>query len=307
MKRYCEPIDGMVAIGMIATLLGGYFLFMAANGVLQGAPMTATMAAMATGPTTAMEWVQPALGEAVVDNELLELTTASELVAAVKRLNVATLAGQSVDAAPEHVANTVRTLAEAMDRDHAARVQYVLGRSIQTATSRGVRTGLVSAANDNTAFSRRMIETAAATGDRLGARYAEMREPLLGQLIVAFSEDAVQGQGRIQERMGAAIARVTAIQQKAAEAIGDTQAQLGLLTVAALHGEPIEKVDLGIGIPPRPASGAEERSWPDVPASALILASLGLIGLFCAGLFMPAARPEEPVFTEAEHTYRKTA
>lgn len=311
MKRYCEPIDGMVAIGMVATLLGGYFLFMAANGVLQGAPMIpTTMVGMAIGPTTAMEWLQPAFGEAVVDNELRELTTASELAAAVKRLNVVTLAGQYIGSISGQSGDMVKAGAQAMDADHMARVQYVVGRSIVTATSRGVRTGLVSAANDQTVFNRRVIETAAATGDRLDARYADMREPLLGQLIVASSEDADRDHGRIQERIGAAVARVTAIQENASERIGETQAQLGLLTVAAVRGEPMsesfERAERGAGTP-RPVSVAEERSWPDVPARTLILASIGLIGLFGAGLFMPGAKPEEPMHEEAERRYRKTA
>jgi len=311
MKRYCEPIDGIVAIGMVATVLGGYFLFMAANGVLQGAPMTpTTMAGMATGPTTAMEWLQPAFGEAVVENELRELTTASELAAAVKRLNVVTMAGQYVGSISTQTGDMVKAWAQAMDADHMARVQYVTGRSIVTATSRGVRTGLVSGANDHTVFNRRVIETAAATGDRLDARYADMREPLLGQLIVASSEDADRDHGRIQERIGAAVARVTAIQENASERIGETQAQLGLLTVAAVRGETMsesfERAERGAGTPP-PVSVAEQRSWPDVPVRTLILASIGLIGLFGAGLFMPGAKPEEPMHEEAERRYRKTA
>jgi hypothetical protein len=312
MKRYCEPIDGMVAIGVVATLLSGYFMFMAANGVLQaGAPMTATMSTMATGPMAAMQWIEPALGEAVVANGLLELTTASELAAAVKSLNVATLAGQYVEAIPEHIADTMRSVSQMIDGGHQARVQYVLGQSIVSATARGVRTGLVSAVHDDTAFNRRVIQTAAATGDLLGVRFADMRESLLGQMIIAFSQDADQGRSRIQERIGAAVARVTSIQEKASETMGETQAQLGLLTVAAVRGEllsePFEKADMGGGAPSTPVSFAEERSWPDVPASMLILASIGLIGMFCAGLFMPAAKPEEPVFDEAERAYRKTA
>jgi hypothetical protein len=296
---------------MVATLLGGYFLFMAANGVLQGAPMIpTTMAGMATGPTTAMEWLQPAFGEAVVENELRELTTASELAAAVKRLNVVTMAGQYVGSISAQTGDMVKAWAQAMDADHMARVQYVTGRSIVTATSRGVRTGLVSAANDQTVFNRRVIETAAATGDRLDARYADMREPRLGQLIVASSEDADRDHGRIQERIGAAVARVTAIQENASERIGETQAQLGLLTVAAVRGETMsgsfERAERGAGTPP-PVSDAEQRSWPDVPVRTLILASIGLIGLFGAGLFMPGAKPEEPMHEEAERRYRKTA
>jgi hypothetical protein len=138
-----------------------------------------------------------------------------------------------------------------------------------------------------------------------------MREPLFGQLIVAFTQDADQGRSRIQERIGAAVARVTSIQEKAAETLGEAQTQLGLLTVAAVRGElmaqPFEKADMAGGIPTPPVAFAEERSWADVPASTRIQATLGLIGLFCTGLFLPGAKPEEPMFEEAERAYRKTA
>jgi hypothetical protein len=103
---------------------------------------------------------------------------------------------------------------------------------------------------------------------------------------------------------------VTAIQENASERIGETQAQLGLLTVAAVRGETMsgsfERAERGAGTPP-PVSDAEQRSWPDVPVRTLILASIGLIGLFGAGLFMPGAKPEEPMHEEAERRYRKTA
>ena len=311
MKRYCEPVDGMVAIGMLATLAGGYFLFMASNGVLRAGSSTADMSFTTTaGPTTAMEWIEPVLGEAIVENELLTVAAESDLADAVKKLNLVTLAAPYVDATSERVADTVRALAQMIDGEHTARVQYVLGRSLVNATSRGVRAGLVSGVEYDTAFNRRMIETAEATGDRLRARFAEIREPLFGQVIIAFTQDLDRVHGQIQQRIGTAVARVTSVQQRYSEIKGEAQERLALLTVAAINARMSERVEppgLAPGPSPMSVSFSAERSWPDVPIGVLILASIGLIGLFCAGLFLPEAEPESPLLEEAKPAYRKTA
>jgi hypothetical protein len=311
MKQYCEPVDGIVAIGMLATLLGGYVLFMATNGVLQaGSPETAAIFTTATGPTTPMEWIEPVLGEAIVENELLVRTAASDLTAAVKNLNLVTLAAQHVEATPERLADAVRTLAGMIDADHTARVQYVMGRSIVNATSRGVRAGLVSGETYDSAFNRRMIEAAEATADRLRARYAELREPLFGQLIVAFSQDADRVGGQIQQRIGTAVARVSLMQEGFSEIKGEAQARLGLLTVAAVNAARSERGEppgIASGLSPMPVSSSAERSWPDVPVGVLILASMGLVGVFCAGLFMSEREPGAPLLEKERPAYRKTA
>jgi hypothetical protein len=312
MKRYCEPVDGMVAIGMLATLAGGYFLFMASNGVLRAGSSTADMSFTTTaGPTTAMEWIEPVLGEAIVENELLTVAAESDLAAAVKKLNLVTLAAPYVDATSERVADTVGALAQMIDGEHTARVQYVLGRSLVNATSRGVRAGLVSGVEYDTAFNRRMIETAEATGDRLRARFAEIREPLIGQVIIAFTQDLDRVHGQIQQRIGTAVARVTSVQQRYSEIKGKAQERLALLTVAATNAALMPQRVESSSTAPAPSamsvSFSAERSWPDVPIGVLILASIGLMGLFCAGLFLPEAEPESPLLEEAKPAYRKTA
>src|SRR5687768_5037962 len=100
MTRRIEPIDLMVAVGVFATVIGGYFFFMAANGTLEaGQPQGATVQQTTSeiGPMAAMEWVQPALGQALVQNYLVDQAIMADVEAAAKELNRISLMAQHVD------------------------------------------------------------------------------------------------------------------------------------------------------------------------------------------------------------------
>src|SRR5438067_7523170 len=130
MTRRIEPIDLMAAVGAFATIICGYFLFMAANGTLESVqPQMATVeqSSAEMGPMAAMEWVQPALGQALVQNDLLDRAIIGDIQAAAKDLNRVLLMAQSLE---DGMATSIDELAGSMmarDTDHAARVQYVLG------------------------------------------------------------------------------------------------------------------------------------------------------------------------------------
>ncbi len=62
MRRTLEPVDLMVVIGLCATLLGGYAVFISANGTLEAAGPETVSLNHSTGIMAGMEWVQPALG-----------------------------------------------------------------------------------------------------------------------------------------------------------------------------------------------------------------------------------------------------
>ena len=70
MERRIEAVDMMAAVGVFATIVGGAFLFMATDAEWTSKLSDTTTEQMASfgGSTTAMQWVQPALGEALVQN-----------------------------------------------------------------------------------------------------------------------------------------------------------------------------------------------------------------------------------------------
>ncbi|MGH7232121.1 MAG: hypothetical protein ACREJU_12295 [Nitrospiraceae bacterium] len=315
MKRHLEPVDLFVAIGVFATVIGGYFFFMAAAGTLEaGSVQTAAFgpSTPAVDPMEAMQWVQPALGQAIVHNELLARQAALETTQAVTELNRAMTKEQSLETAPYGHLERIAGHAVGMDADHAARVQYVAGRSIVTSTGRGVRAGVLSPSQVGDIYNRRIIDMTEATINGMEDGYSQMRDPMLGTAIVAAAQRHMEFVDQLQHRLGTAITRVIQVQDRFGEAIGEAQGQLGAVAVASLHAEQIAErfAQLaGADFGPSPGSVfSAPRAWPDIPIGALIATSATLVGLFVIGLFLPSAKPEAIPQVEAKPLpYRKTA
>ena len=318
MTRRIEPIDLMVAVGAFATIIGGYFLFMAANGTLESEqPQMATVEPINAeiGPMAAMQWVQPALGQALVDNDLVDRAIREGIEAAAKELNHATLMAQSLEGSTTMSFNDLSAAMMTRDADHAARVQYVLGRSIVVFTGRGIRSGVLSPILIDEPYNQRMIALTENRGARLESAYAETGQPVFGRAIVAATQEAVKSDERIQDRLGKAIVRIASLQEEN-QAKGDAQTQLALLTLASLHTEEMaDRFDnlakAEASLQPVATVLSEPRTWPDTPSSLLMAGSIGLIGVLFIGLMMPSARPEEDSLTRheapSEPVYRKTA
>jgi hypothetical protein len=315
MQRRLEPVDLAVIVGLFATVVGGYFLFLASNGTLEAGYVSSTMVDASPGganPMDAMQWVQPALGQAIVDDSLLEQQIARGTTRVARELNHSTMIGHYLGTAPARYFAQLKTSADAVERDHQARVQHVMGSSIIGFTGRGVRNGLISPTRLNSEYNRRMIERTEANGNRMDDAYNTTREPLLGWTIVAASQGYLQFTEQAQERIGTAVARLTQVQQGFEEAIGETQAQLATVALASVHTEQIAdrfdqlaQADLSRT---QPVAFSAPRSWPAIPFRWFIGISACLVGLFCIGLMTP--RREEEAIAEAEPEaapYRKTA
>ncbi len=325
MRRQLEPVDLMVAVGLCATVLGGYLMFLSTNGAIGTASaerasvgLTETIAPGTTDVVlTAAQWVQPALGQAIVADYLLEREFSHRTAAAAEEFNRATLAGQFLEGSPyEHFAR-IGAYAAAVESDHVARVQYVLGRGIANFTARGVRAGILSPAQANDRFNRRMIRMAALNAGRMDDRFWSNHEPNMGREIVAASQVQMEFAGRVQHRIGTAIVRVTQVQQASGEAIAGAQEQLASVVLAAIHSEEVADRFMRLAAAEgfrqgEPLPLSEPRSWPDVPVGFLLAASMTLVGLFFAGLFLPGTGRERERLGEesigaAEAVYRKTA
>ncbi|MBI4401115.1 MAG: hypothetical protein HY581_05740 [Nitrospirae bacterium] len=317
MRRNLEPVDLMVAVGILATVLGGYFLFMSTSGTLQAAvPETASIAP-ASGIMGAMEWVQPALGQAIVDDYLLGREFAAKTTEAVTKLNRATMITHRLKTSPFEYLEQIQAHATQVEADHAARVQFVMGRSIVDFTARGVRTGVLSPGLVAGEYNRRMISIAETTGKTMDVQFRSNWPTLIKQTILAASEDHDRFAAQSQQRVGHAIVQLTRVQDGYLKAMEDMQVQLGSVALASIHTEQIADrfdqlaaADFSARRPTLPFSAP--RSWPEIPFGYLFAASAVLIGIFFVGLLMPGLRRETEEMEEREAEpakpgYRKTA
>ena len=319
MKRTFEPVDLMVLVGVCATVLAGYLLYMATNGTI-GAGAAAPVP-VSLGQTAdimdAMEWVQPALGQAIVDDYLLGREVSSQTIAAAAEFNRATMIGHLLQNSPFEHFQSIRTHATDVEAEHAARVQFVLGRSIVGFTARGVRTGVLSPDRLSGEYNRLMIAFTEATGHQMDEEFQNNHQANLGWAIVTAGQERARIVDRTQERIGTAVVRVTKTQEGYQEAEGAMQGQMAALAIASIHTEMqadrFARLAAGdVTAQQLPLRQTEPRSWPEIPIGALFAASTGLIGLFLAGLFMPSGRPEAPTMSQvrsepAGQVYRKTA
>lgn len=320
MRRTLEPVDLMVVIGLCATLVGGYAVFISANGTLEAAAPGPEMVSLnhSTGIMDGMEWVQPALGQAIVESYLIERDAAENLATAVSEFNRATVTQHWLTSDPfRHIA-AIRSHAAEVAADQAGRIQGVMGRAIVNFTRRGVRSGVLSAAQDESEFNKRMIRQTQAMGARMEEEFQNGWQPYLGQLIMTSSRQRARAVERAQEHVGAAVVQVTKVQADYDTARTLNQGQLASAAIAAirteLRADLFARLDAAEPLARRTVLPVTEpRSWPEIPVGYWFAASLGLIGLFLAGLWLPSGEPERGVAVgeiqpePAQQVYRKTA
>jgi hypothetical protein len=97
MGRQYDHVDVMAAIGLVATLFGGYLLVTAADGFWQ-APIAPRMHSTVDGTdaATGMQYLQPVLGQAIVQDLLLDQEAAATLSASTMELNRAVAESQAM-------------------------------------------------------------------------------------------------------------------------------------------------------------------------------------------------------------------
>jgi hypothetical protein len=326
MKRTLEPVDLMVVIGLCATLLGAALFFESITVVPEPAFTEPVAMNEPTGIMTGMHWLQPVLGQAIVERSVLEREGAAAVAAAAAELNRATLTQYALQRAPYGHFDAIKARAELAPAEHAGRIQEVMGRSVVNVTQRGVRTGILSPLQSTGEYNSRMIRLAEAWGGRMDKAFRANWQENLGRAILTASQDRTTLSAQIQERIGAAItqmARVQAGYQKATEAV---RSQLAAATNAAIRtelradlfdrlamAEPF--VQLAKAKPmaaPQAAPVVEPKSSPDIPIGYLIAAFAGLIALFLMGLWLPSTKREEELAEQirpesVQRVYRKTA
>jgi hypothetical protein len=294
MKRRLEPIDLMVAVGVCATIICGYLMFLSANGQVNGAAVHQQgMAEM----TDAMSMVQPALGQAIVEDALLQQAASRDISHAAMQLSQAIIASQGFDLGSADRVDDIVAQAGRAEAEHLARVQYVLGRSIVGFTARGIRSGALSGREASSDFNRRMIEMTQAAGARMDEQFQETHQTNLGRDLMLAGQDRMRLAERIQQHLGRTIVAITTVQDRYQQGFEGLQEQLAATAIAAIKTQDSAALFARLAEPDFSGGSAsmtvaETRSLPDLPMGLLLALCGALVGVFLLGLFMPAARRE---------------
>jgi hypothetical protein len=307
--RY-NTIDIIVGVGMCATVFGILLFFFAANGTYQITTPQPISIEQPVGIELGMTSLQPALGQAIVEQALFERHANQALTRSVSAWNQATLARQEFESLPGGPLGIVMREAATVPADHMARVQYVMGQAIVNFTSRGIRSGVLSADQYLSDYNTNMIRVTEARGQRLDHEFLSTWQATLGRRIVDATQDYSRQAGAIQERLGAAILYLTQAQTGSEEVRAVQQEQLASLVVAAIRTEALmDRLTLLAAIESLPEDTAvattEPASWPEVPMGYLIVAGIMLVTVFFGGLSLTARSRESKALAEMEYQASK--
>lgn len=308
-QRY-NTIDIIVGVGMCAIVFGGLLVFFAANGTYQAAIPQPIAIEQPVGIEFGMSSLQPALGQAIVDQTLFERRANQLTAQSATEWNKATLAHLEFQSLPGGPLGEVVRQAETVQADHMGRVQYVMGRAIANSTARGIRSGVLSADQYLSDYNTSMIRATEARGQRLDHEFASTWQATLGQRIVDTIQDRSRRAGAIQEQLGSAIVHLTQAQVGPEEVRATQQEQLASLLVAAIRTEAlVDRLTLLAAIESFPedveVASTEPASWPEVPMGYLIFAGLMLVTVFFGGLSLASRSREIKALAEMEHQRAK--
>lgn len=286
-------VDIIVGVGMSAIMFGALLFFVVTTGTFETMSPELISAGQLAQDPTGMSWLQPPLGQAIVDRMLLERRINRSYAEAVSAWNRATMASHDVQPLSSNPFGVVMQTAAIAPAEHMARVQAVIGRSIVNFTRRGIRSGVLSAGYEGSEYNTGMIRKAEAMGQRLDDAFASTWQPTLGRTIVETAQLNSRRTATIQEQLGSAIVHVSQSQIMAAEARDANEEQLASLVVASVRGNALsDRLQLlaALEFPQQtaPVSVAETASLPTIPLGFLIAAVAGLGTIFFAGLFFSA-------------------
>ncbi len=287
MGRKFDHVDVMAAIGLVATLFGGYLLVTAADGFWQ-APAPAFTSTVSAGgdSSTGMEYLQPVLGQAILQDMLLDRDAGAAVSASAMELNRAVSEYQRISATLLSPLVLAELAAFGHEADHRARMQFVMGKAVVNQTRRGIQNGILSADQYASDFNSNLVRIAEMTGQRMHDQFESTRQGVLGRSIVEATQEEDRIGTAIQERIGKAVVQVTQAQEFYGEAKAAEQAQLASATIAALRTDTLlERLALLEELPrERSLVAYHTTASADVSRESLILACLALITLFIGGL-----------------------
>ena len=306
MSNRDHTIDIAVGVGTCAILFGALLFFVAANGTYQTALPQSSSSEPPLGLQSGMTWLQPALGQAIVDRMLSERRADRAIALAASDWNRTTLAYTEFISRPDGPLGAVMRYAVATPADHAARVQMVMGQAIVNFTLRGVRNGLLSADLARSAFNHDMIRTIKIRGLLMHHQFTSSWQATLGHRIVEAAQDNWRQGGAFQERLGSAVVHVVQAQMQSEQVRAMQQETLGSFVFAAVRTEPpaVHPVSASAvaSLPTVTAvASTEPAAWPEIPLSYLIVAVCMLAMVFLMGLSLAARSREEKELARIRH------
>jgi hypothetical protein len=291
MQRRYEFMDMIVAIGLSATIVASGLLLMAANGMqirtVEWEPM-----GQATGNFAGSDFLQPVLGQAIVDHVLLERSHAKDAAAAITQLNSLALERNEWQHSPYGYLDSITTGASWAEAEHAARVQTVMGRSIVNFTRRGVRSGLWSSVERAAQDNPNMIRVTEARGQNMDSAFLANWQPNIGRGIVAATQESEKQSRLRQERLGAAILGMATVEEVYEPVRAALQEQLGsAMVVATMTGPQQGGVTSDRLAADQTAVWNAQDVFPRISVTTTFIASsLILISLFTTGLLVFSQR-----------------
>ena len=302
--RY-EPMDVVIGIGMFATVVGAFLMFLAPEWRLQAGPSEQAPIGASRNLVAGQDWLQGPLEEAIVASEGIRRDGAAATrkagsawtKAVAIRQRLADSAGQDLDQVARFAART--------RVDQAGRVQAVLGREIVNLTRLGIAGRAFDSLPSAEAYNGTLLGLVEGTRRRMDEDFRTNEQPNLGRAIVTASRDRWNAMRRSQERTDQVKRLVLATELDLAQASGDNQQQLGSLIMAETREQYRRHPASGLVATTtlaRQAIGATTgpQSWPDVSIGYVAAASAGLLGLFLAGLRFQIAQ-EESAFGKPTH------
>jgi hypothetical protein len=300
--RYTS-FDIIVGVGLCAIVFGALLFVVATTGtfVVNG-PQRALEGAL---PTTESAWLQPALGQAIVQRALLQQQTDQITASATSEWNQAMQSHRSLEAMSANPFAFVRHRAVELPKDHSARVQTVMGRSIVNFTQRGARSGVLSADLYVSDYNRGMIDATENRGRRMHEEFASTWQPMLGKWIVDSSRDHIQRTAGVQEQLGSAILHMTQARTALEEAWSANQYQLGSLMAAldrtgGMNERMVQAASMGTAQTDTSTASTAMRAIPDVPMAYLAAAAVALCSIFFGGVVFSAASREAKALADAK-------
>jgi hypothetical protein len=201
MDRTLRPMYLIALIGMVVTVSGIFLcLFFLFVPVTFGSTLSDTVASGSVDLQVSMRWIQPILGRAIVEDTLIKQQYWTEIGGAIKVPNQATMAAHRLNS--ENPYAQASAYAGAMVVDHAARVQWVMGRLIVELTRHRVRAGLLTADGLEDEDNQRIITLTQQAGKKLDDVFRTESQARLGQVIVSETLNQVRTAEHSPERIG---------------------------------------------------------------------------------------------------------
>lgn len=294
--------DIVVGVGMCAIAVGALLVFMVANGLLHGpaGPLLAAEDSLSVPGDQA--GLQPLLGQAIVNQAWLEARSSIAIADAAALLNTAAQAQRELESLPGGPLGAAMRFAGGLPAEHAAWVQTVMGRAIVNFTKRGMREGLISADQEDSAFNVAMINKVEAMGARLDRAFVDTWQGTIGRAIVDAIQSFTLRHGATQGQLGRAIVNLAQTQLNSEESWSANQYQLASLALTTSNpdvtGEQGRELLVATAAAARAGVAASPASWPGIPMGVLVVALFALAAVYLGGLVVTAAARDARAMAE---------